>query len=510
MPSFEKTFIFENSPFEQYVAENEPNILNYAVVPPYFEVAKKRAATPSTHILFGARGAGKSATRLSTERELWKNVAEGKKVPLPVQLINFSNLIDNDSVESVTSAGIIKELSFSVIETLLLWISDQEEGAEMVDLLEEGELTLLLALSKAFYLNVPEANRRVSHETAMKVLRQNWPSKTVIWVEKRWAAISQLVGELSSNFLTKKIETRDLSAEISGLLTKEGGIFSGTAVLSKLVEIARVFGFSGISVFVDKVDEHPRTQNSPKDSAKLIHPIISEVQLMEVEGLGWQFFLWDRIRPFFENGDLSIRLDKLAHSEVSWTPVFLVSMIDARLSFFSDQRLKSFSELTSNDFDVNAKVSEIIKLAGGSPREVIRLLDTVVREFDAKYAAHEELHFLSSEDLDAGMDKYVSDVIWSIYDRIVLSQVLRLGKTVFINKDLQEAFKISPPGATNRIVKWEACGAVKLTGTRAAEGAVGGKPSNEYSIADPRIVRLAERNLYDPNALTEAPPVITD
>jgi hypothetical protein len=109
------------------------------------------------------------------------------------------------------------------------------------------------------------------------------------------------------------------------------------------------------------------------------------------------------------------------------------------------------------------------------------------------------MRFLSIEDFDAGMDKYVSDVIWSIYDKRILSQMIRLDREIFVNSEVQKAFKISPPGATNRIVKWEAAGAVALTGKRDAEGGGGGKPSNEYSVIDPRIIRLAKRNLYDKN-----------
>ncbi|MEL6104083.1 MAG: hypothetical protein AAFR68_22590, partial [Pseudomonadota bacterium] len=247
------------------------------------------------------------------------------------------------------------------------------------------------------------------------------------------------------------------------------------------------------------------TQNSPEASARLIFPLLSHVQLMEVEGLGWQFFLWDRVKAIFADGELSVRLDKLAHSEVSWTAEFLRKMIDSRVSFFSSQRLSSFSELGADEIVSHEKIGEITELAVKSPRETIRLLDTVVREFDSNYAAKEDHLYLEAEDLENGMDKYVSDVIWSVYDKEILSQILRLNKSTFINKEVQAAFKISAPGATNRIVKWQDAGAISQSGKREAEGGVGGKPSNEYSIADPRIVRLMERKLYDEKVLTEAP-----
>lgn len=505
MPTFEQNFEFDSSPFEQYVAENEPDILDYAVVPPYFEAAKKRALTPSTHLLFGARGGGKSATRLATERELWKLHAEGNRVPLAVPYVDFSRILERRSIDQVSSDDLLKELSFRVIETLLLWISDQTEAKEIVELLEPDELNLMVVLVQGFYLQVPEPNRRISQQQAMTILGQNWQNRTLNWMQRKWSAITEIVSEVASALLQKHADTESIKSQVADMFNESGAVISGTALLTKLVEVARIFGFTGVSVFVDKVDEHPLTQNSPEASARLIFPLLAHVQLMEVEGLGWQFFLWDRVKALLADGELAVRLDKLAHSEVSWTADFLRKMIDARISFFSSKRLSNFLELGNDEEETYQKIGELVELAVKSPRETIRLLDTVVREFDSKYALEQERRYLNAEDLENGMDKYVSDVIWSVYDKEVLSQILRLNKSTFINKEVQAAFKISAPSATNRIVKWQDAGAITQSGKREAEGGTGGKPSNEYSIADPRIMRLSERKLYDEKVLTEAP-----
>jgi hypothetical protein len=69
------------NPFEHYVAETEPDIVEYAVKPPYFEAIDARAKNTSSYILFGDRGAGKSATRLTIFKELWAAKAKGDAVP---------------------------------------------------------------------------------------------------------------------------------------------------------------------------------------------------------------------------------------------------------------------------------------------------------------------------------------------------------------------------------------------------------------------------------------------
>ena len=164
-----------------------------------------------------------------------------------------------------------------------------------------------------------------------------------------------------------------------------------------------------------------------------------------------------------------MRLDKLAHSEVSWTEEFLRKMIDARVSFFSSNQIRDFSELGADRQVTYRKIGEIVELAVKSPRETIRLLDTVVREFDSEYALEKEPRRLDAGDFERGMDKYVSDVIWNVYDKEVLSQILRLNKSTFINKEVQAAFKISAPSATNRIVKWQEAGAITQSGKRKVE-----------------------------------------
>ena len=150
-------------------------------------------------------------------------------------------------------------------------------------------------------------------------------------------------------------------------------------------------------------------------------------------------------------------------------------------------------------------LSNIISLVQHSPRELIRLLDVLTREFNSNYAHHAGARKLSDSDFEVGQDVYVRDVLWTVCDNRILSQLLRFNQSPFTNKEVQQAFRISPAGARGRIQSWEACGAVNLTGTRATGGDAGGKPANEYSIADPRIRRMADRKLYDPEKLTEAP-----
>ncbi len=68
MQTLVKTLNLRGNPFEHYTAETEPDIANYAVRPPYLQAISDRVRGLSSFILFGDRGAGKSAMRISAKK----------------------------------------------------------------------------------------------------------------------------------------------------------------------------------------------------------------------------------------------------------------------------------------------------------------------------------------------------------------------------------------------------------------------------------------------------------
>ena len=68
--------------------------------------------------------------------------------------------------------------------------------------------------------------------------------------------------------------------------------FDSILLLQRLGDLAGIFDFSGVAVLIDKVDETEATSNSADQTAALIHPLLSRVQLMEIKDFCWIFFLW--------------------------------------------------------------------------------------------------------------------------------------------------------------------------------------------------------------------------
>ena len=172
MPRLFQALELKGNPFEHYVAETEPNIAEYAVKPPYFETIEDRAKNASTYVLFGDRGAGKSATRLTVYKELWAAKAKGERVPLVVNMTDFSGVVQGKKLQGLSESALIKEAAFVVLEGLLAWLSslDDNDRAVFLGALTDVESSLCYSLLRDYYVARPEAKRSRSVREAMLLL----------------------------------------------------------------------------------------------------------------------------------------------------------------------------------------------------------------------------------------------------------------------------------------------------------------------------------------------------
>jgi hypothetical protein len=493
----------KSNPFEHYTAETEPHISEYAVRPPYLQAIVARALARTTFVLFGDRGAGKSATRLTLFNEIW---ARAEDRPLVVNFVDFTAALPSLRKGAVREDELIKEVAYLVIEQVLTWLASltEDERSTYTEALNADESNLIMALLKVFYLSRSDMDRQRTMSDALRLLNRAWKTKSVVWASQRWDALSGIVASLIDAF-TKKQAGVEVQAPVEKLLKSLAGTEGGTSrtVLQKLVDFVRIFPFTGIAVLVDKVDETDVTQNSSDASSRLIHPILAHVQLLEVEGFAWHFFLWTQIKPYFEADKFPVRLDKIAHATIEWDDRFFAEMLDARIKYFSEGKLK-FSDLFDSSVDIEAATRLVISISMRSPRELVRLMDTIIVEHDIRNVDAAPSTLLTQPAIEEGLDKYVKERISAVYPDKTLGQIYRLTDARFINKDVQSAFRVNAQSARTKIKNWEDAGLVKQTGTRAPEGEQGGKPSNEYSIVDARVERIIRRRLIHLDELEDS------
>ncbi len=218
MPRLVEALNLKGNPFEHYVAELEPDIADYAVKPPYFEVIDGRAKNASSFILFGDRGAGKSATRLTIYKELWRNQTAGQRVPFAVNMTDFSAVISGRALSGATETALVGEVAFLIIESLLAWLSSLEEGDRDVYLkaMNDEEKRLCYELVRDHYLNRTHQKRERSAREAMMLFNQALTAKSKLWIERRWDPISKLIATITDALSHRYLETKaDISARLS-------------------------------------------------------------------------------------------------------------------------------------------------------------------------------------------------------------------------------------------------------------------------------------------------------
>jgi hypothetical protein len=454
-----------------------------------------RANKLSSFILFGDRGSGKSATRVTVYKEIWESISRSgteTNKPFIVNLTDFSEIISAFKKEKLTEREIIGIVAFAIIEQMFAWLSslEEEDRQKFTEGLDNTEHSLVLALLKGFYLSKPELDREHSTAEALKLLNSAWTTKSSVWTSQRWDSLSKVFASAINVFAKKQVDDSvDISGPAESILKSLIGDSPNAprAILNKLVEFSKAFGFSGVCILVDKLDETPATSSSAESTAKLIHPLLTHIQLLEVSGFSWILFLWSNVKAHFDSKH-PVRLDKIAHANITWDSDSLQKMLDKRVGFFSSEKLL-FKDLFSKDMDPTHTFKDLVKISVSSPRELIKLMDIIFREHDARGA----IGPIDRTTFEIGQDKYCTETIGSWYAKSPLQQVLRVGKVEFVNKDVQSVFKISDQGARVKIRSWEDAGLVKQDGTAPSD--VGGKPVYRYVVADSRVERIIKNKL---------------
>lgn len=190
MKTLVQTLKLSGNPFEHYTAETEPNIAEYAIRPPYLEAISERVRGLNSFILFGDRGAGKSATRITVYGEMWKRLSTEARSPFVLNLTDYSTLQEAFKKDRLTERDIICAVAFYVVEHVLVWLSSLEEEDRniYVDGLDKDERALIFAIVKGFYLSVSEVDRNISTAETLRLLNSAWATKSALWASRRWEA----------------------------------------------------------------------------------------------------------------------------------------------------------------------------------------------------------------------------------------------------------------------------------------------------------------------------------
>ncbi len=485
---------FSSNPFESNTAEREPEIASYAVRPPYLD--RTRQASVVGHGIFfldGARGSGKSATRLTIAKSIWH---EGSRAPLVVALTNFN--VFRPYAKGLTLELFATQIAFLTFETILSWLSSlsEEQANARIALIDTAGKKLVERFSSSFYLNRADNARSTTAQETYDLLDISLPGKAALWMGKRWDQVSTVIAMLAAR-LGKKYADFDIGdpSSYAALLKKQqtDGFSDPTYIFARAVEVARLFGFSGVLVQVDKIDETDWTTTSVPAAAELIFPILCNIGLHEIDGLTWSLYVWDKVTKYLQTTYRDqLRFDKIPRGTISWEPAYLENLIEKRLEHFSSGAVRRLDDICVDGTDTPRIIADLIRLTGNSPRQVITALDSVMSEHAQRNQAAPRK--LDAEAFQRGMDAYA---VRSLTDSGLIDearQIAKIGNQRFITKDVQSLLRQSAQSARAKIDKWVSdLQLVESVGTR--QTATAGRPVDEFSICDARVQRVLQRNL---------------
>lgn len=485
---------FYRNPFETNTAEREPEIEKYVVRPPYLDPIEDASKHSGSYTLSGSRGSGKSATRITVHRNILNSNLPHK---LPVALTNFEKMRGVKRVDDMLDL-FARQIFFLTIEACLVYLTslDSEKTTEYLASLDKDSKRFVDWAINNYYLNRPQDERNVSAQECFDTFSVSFARQSKLWAEKRWdtltASLINIADAIARTFNVELGNTDEYKKLFSSTESAGGATLDPLFALKKAVEFCRIMGFSGLLIQVDKIDETDWTTNDAEAAAKLVWPIFSNVQLHEIDGLSWSFFLWDRVRGYLINEyNMPVRWDKLPNDKIKWDSKHLQRLVERRISFFSHGKLNSMSELFDGKVGDADIYQQILTLSGLSPRILVTVINNILT--DHIHAHEGVITPLNMQAVNNGLDNYARISILNDYSADTISQLKKLNKTTFVTKDVAKAFSIGQQGARQKIEKWINSGLARKNGQVHAGDRV--KPVDEFIISESRAKRIVERDL---------------
>lgn len=460
---------FTNNPFAYTNADEEEDLENYFVPPPYYEAIQGDYNSPASHIVLAPRGSGKTAQRRMIE--IWS-----KDKPILCITYDRFELGNMQNLNDITLNYHLKNIIQRTLLNLVLWIAEFPDTITNFSNDEKKNLSIL-------------CHNYLGDVTGAKVSEVLNEIKSITEkIKKFW---NENIGVLDSllNFILKRYDLPSL--DLPELKQEEKNLSQSYKYQLELIyELAKKLGFKSIYILIDKVDETHLTTNDSHSTFRLIEPLIKDLETHGIKGYAFKYFLWDRI---YEDLLQAGRPDRITIHTLIWTRDRLLKMLSRRLEAFSDKKIKTIEELFEKPNEINAD-DVVTILAWRSPRNVIRICQEIIAEQTLISA---NVAKLNNKVLDLASLKISEKICQEIYGRDALSEIKKIDRELFsISYLASKIYKVSTNAVRPRVAAWVEKG---FAFNSASDKGKGKRPTNLYLIGDPRVNRIinAKKNVCD-------------
>jgi hypothetical protein len=458
---FLRQFGFEEDPFASTNAAEEPHLRSYFVEPPYFATVMGDPLNPRSHVVLAPRGGGKTA-----QRRMLEDASQEQRI-LCITYDSF-DLPDRFRIEDATwdyhATQVVRLLVVGILAALL----DAPSLAERLDGRDKRHLRYYVdefvgSMSEEEFKRATAAIKSLPEKAKELWERFRAPVKAGINVILVACGLVKLDGAGGDQ---EPEEKPDESMRYH---------------LQRLTEIARTLGFASTYILVDRVDEIPLTATDASRTLQFIHPLVTDLPTLEMDGSAFKFFLWDRIEDEYrESGG---RPDRVPIYTLAWSSDDLQQMMSRRLSALSRGNVESLNQLTCDDvtLDLHALMAE---LASGSPRDLIRMMARIVAE---QTRTSDDAPCISDAAIWEGIRKFSDERANELIGQYLpdLRRIGARGQVTFTIPQLaSDVFRITTQAARSKVQKWQQTGLVAQIGELPNPG---NRPMHLFGAVDPRL-----------------------
>ncbi|NLF99546.1 MAG: hypothetical protein GX565_05275 [Lentisphaerae bacterium] len=457
---------FDAQPFTTTNADEELNLAEYFVPPPFYDAVLGDANSPSASVVLAPRGAGKTALR----RMLEQGSTKYRFMAVTYDRYEFGA---GQTPDNITLNYHLRNIICRVLVSYLSYIADYPD---LLTKLNDADKKNIALFAKT-YLGDLTGDKLQELLSELKGL----PDKFKAFWLKNVGVLESVVNWILKTQNLPEIDLPDAKQEEKRLSE------TYKHQLKYLSTLVTALGFKAIYVLIDKPDETEHTGNNSGATYSLIRPLLRDLELLGLRPYGFKFFLWDQIDSLYRK---DARPDRIHEYKLSWSRQSLQAVLSKRLKYFSNQHCANMSQIceTSHAYDVDTAICVI---ANKSPRNVIRICEQILA---AQAEIANDARIISRTAVDRGVLTYCEQASINTYGGNVIKDMQRIGRELFtINFLANEVFKVDANTVRNKITAWTTMGLVKQIGSLVV--ATSKKPLNLYCVVDPAVVRIIHRTL---------------
>lgn len=441
---------FQEDPFLDSDADREDRLGEYFIPPPFFNAVLGSPAAPGSDIVFAPRGAGKTALK----RMIEESPEHEQRRFLGVVYNEFDE--GATRVADVTLERHIDNIIELILAALIDHVRENGEGS-----LSDGSRRILYWLVAAHLSTIQRERLR----TVVGAIQLRSDAAKEWW--------NRITGP-ANTIITLLCAALGTTAPMMERFSKEAvNLGSGLDKLRSLQEIAREIGFESIYVLIDKVDESHLTNNDSRKAFELIQPMLQNLNLIQMRGFGFKFFLWNEL---LEDFMANCRADKITRHSIDWNQDQLITMFRKRITTFSDNRLSSINTIVAAPDELDVE-SLLVFFADGSPRQLIRLCREILKQ---QSEINDNATAISFDAVQRGILAFSQTLSLETIGQQILNELIQLHQVEYTVPFIAEVFEMEPQSARNKNLKWTGKGIAARTRRDRTGGT--GAPSMVYEL----------------------------